>query len=320
MTNTIVFKGEQIAITDEQLRVIRTAISTQEPTDAELRLYFYDCDRRGVHPLDKLIHFSKRKGRYVPIVGIDYMRQRAESSGAYAGNDDAVFVYDEYKNIVSATVVVWKLCNGVRCQFSATARWAEYAPEDIKASPAFMWRKMPHTMLAKCAEALALRKAFPGQLAGLYSTEEMAQDDRYIKDGVVDVSPEESKPTTNTQRPYSPEALKNRLAIAAEKNKGKICTDMTRKVTAAALSKIFEDDADRYAFTEWVTGVASTKNIPSEYVLAFQDWMGSHSFETEPSELSKTEGMFALRQVIQEIIEKAQIEMNIEQEKKGNEK
>lgn len=185
MTEIIAFEGKQIKITKDEYDTFVSSITTQNPTPAEIKLYLYDCDRRGVHPLDKLIYFTKRRGRYVPIVGIDYMRIRAESSGHYAGSDDAEFFYLDKENgdknvHRAAKVTVWKIVDGQRCPFTATARWEEYRPEDMNAPASFMWKKMPHTMLAKCAEALALRKAFPGQLAGLYTSEEMAQDGRYV--------------------------------------------------------------------------------------------------------------------------------------------
>ncbi len=72
----------------------------------------------------------------------------------------------------SATVTVYRLTQGSRFAYTATARWEEYCPA---AGADHMWRKMPHTMLAKCAEALALRKAFPKQLAGLFAREELDQ-------------------------------------------------------------------------------------------------------------------------------------------------
>lgn len=161
-----------IDVTPDQLDLIKRTIA-KEATADELRLYLYDCARQGVHPLDKLVFFTKRSGKYTPITSIDFMRIRAADTGDYAGSDDAVFAGTAQKEDFAATVTVWRLVQGQRVSFTATARWSEYKPEQND----FMWRKMPHTMLGKCAEALALRKGFPKQLAGLYAKEELDQAD-----------------------------------------------------------------------------------------------------------------------------------------------
>ena len=169
MNELAVMQEKEISITNEQVDLIRATIA-KDATNDELQLFFYDCKRRGVHPLDKLIHFTKRKNRYTPVTSIDFMRSRAAESGEYAGSDDAIFIGNTPPE--SATVTVYRLVQGIKCSFTATARWNEYYPKDTFTG---MWDKMPHTMLAKCSEALALRKAFPQQLSGLYTVEEMDQ-------------------------------------------------------------------------------------------------------------------------------------------------
>lgn len=159
------------AVTSEQLDLIRRTIA-QGATDDELKLYLFDCARQGVHPLDKLVHFTKRSGKYTPITSIDFMRIRAADTGEMAGSDEPLFV-SEGTAVFSATVTVFRMTQGQRFAYTATARWSEYKPDQND----FMWRKMPHTMLGKCAEALALRKGFPRQLAGLYAKEELDQAD-----------------------------------------------------------------------------------------------------------------------------------------------
>jgi phage recombination protein Bet len=156
-----------IGVSADEMDLIKRTVANGA-SDAELKLFLFDCQRRGVHPLDKLLHFTKRGGKYTPVTSIDFMRSQAAMTGEMAGSDDPVFV--ETSEIVSATVSVYRLTQGQRFAYTATARWAEYCPDNAQ-----MWRRMPHTMLGKCAEALALRKAFPQQLAGLYAREEMEQ-------------------------------------------------------------------------------------------------------------------------------------------------
>jgi hypothetical protein len=116
--------------------------------------------------------FNKRKQKFemTIITGIDGYRLIADRTGQYAGNDDPTF--DDEENVRKATVTVYKIVSNIRCPFTASARWEQYYPGDEQG---FMWRKMPHLMLGKCAEALALRKAFPAELSGIYIKEEMDQ-------------------------------------------------------------------------------------------------------------------------------------------------
>jgi hypothetical protein len=102
--------------------------------------------------------------------GIDGYRLTAERSGGYAGSDEPTFDNEEKPR--KATVTVYRLVNGVRCPFTASARWDEFFPGEKQG---FMWKKMPCVMLGKCAEAQALRKAFPAELSDVYTKEELEQ-------------------------------------------------------------------------------------------------------------------------------------------------
>jgi len=157
-------------ITPDQVDLIKSQIAVGA-TDDELKLFLHVADKSGLDPLSRQIYFIKRSGKMTIQTAIDGFRAIADRTGQYIGSSDPVFV-DVSNSPVKATVTVNKVVSGVVGNFTATARWSEYYPGKQQG---FMWDKMPHTMLGKCAEALALRKAFPAQLSGLYTGDEMAQ-------------------------------------------------------------------------------------------------------------------------------------------------
>lgn len=188
--------------TREQVELIKRTVANNA-TDDELNLFMYTAARTGLDPLLRQIHFVKRNtrdgGKATIQTGIDGYRLLADRTGKYAGNDDPVF--DDEEKPRKATVTVYKLVNGVRCPFTATARWDQYFPGDAQG---FMWKKMPHLMLGKCAEALALRKAFPAELSGVYTHEEMEQAGPTDTRGFVDVQPPQpAQAGATTGTPFS---------------------------------------------------------------------------------------------------------------------
>ncbi|MCK5358728.1 MAG: recombinase RecT, partial [Elusimicrobiales bacterium] len=102
--------------------------------------------------------------------GIDGYRLIAERTEKYAPGIEPSYIEDEKGELISATAYVKKLINNEWHEVAATARFTEYKQE-----ASFLWPKMPYLMLAKCAESLALRRAFPAEMCGVYTSDEMPQ-------------------------------------------------------------------------------------------------------------------------------------------------
>ncbi len=96
-------------------------------------------------------------------------RVKAHRTNRYAGMDCPVHTYDAENRLATSSVTVYRLCGNDRHPFTATARYEEYAPSSL---PRYR-DTMPHHWLTKCAEAAALRIAFPEELTGVYIPEEL---------------------------------------------------------------------------------------------------------------------------------------------------
>ena len=151
-------------------------------SDEELELFIHACKRTGLDPFMKQIYAVKRwssadkKEVMTMQTSIDGFRVIAERTGRYAPGPESKYEYDKENALIAATAFVKKLTlDGTWHTVSATAFFEEYAQRNKEGGLMQFWSKMPHVMLAKCAESLALRKAFPAELSGLYTLEEMTQ-------------------------------------------------------------------------------------------------------------------------------------------------
>lgn len=185
-----------------QLKVIRS--QNPDLTPAEFDTMIEIARAAGLNLFRRqlsAIVFSKKNAdrrRVAYVVGIDGYRGMADRTGTYMPHEDPTEwvidpTIDDQMNpakLVSATVKVKKFGHGAWHTFSATAHWSEFAPiedewgEDEtgrrrktgKKKLADNWAKMPRLMLAKVAEAQALRRGWPDTMAGVYAEDEMERE------------------------------------------------------------------------------------------------------------------------------------------------
>lgn len=172
MKKALITTNNQLDFTQDQVKLIKDTIAVGA-TDQELQLFLYQAKRTGLDPLARQIYFVKRGGKVVIQTSIDGFRIIAQRSNEYAGQDEPVFTEINDQKPSKCVVTVYRFKGETRYPAGVgVAYWNEYVPQ---AGQDFMWNKMPHTMLSKVAEALALRKAFPQDLSGIYTDEEMEQ-------------------------------------------------------------------------------------------------------------------------------------------------
>lgn len=175
-----------------QIEIIKQQIA-KGCSDGELALFGQVCTKTGLDPFSRQIYAISRGGKLTIQVSIDGFRTIAARSGLYGGSttewcgDDGVWrdVWLSNSPPAAAKTTVWR--KGSQNPFTGVARYGAYQQGNS------MWSKMPEVMIGKVSESLALRKAFPAELSGLYTTEEMQQTDNPMTTSRAESQPDRTK-------------------------------------------------------------------------------------------------------------------------------
>jgi len=203
----LVIEPTQTSWSPQQVAALRQ-LGVDAAADGDLSVFFHVCNRTGLDPFARQIYMIGRNSKnmrtnqwetkYTIQTGIDGFRLIARRASDRArttlGYEDTVWCGDD-----GQWTDVWLSDKPPRAaklavirdgqRYPAVALMSEYMGTDKQGNPTLMWQTKGALMLAKCAEALALRKAFPQDLSGLYTADEMQQSN--------DETPQQVEPARN---------------------------------------------------------------------------------------------------------------------------
>jgi phage recombination protein Bet len=215
---------------NEEIALMKQTVAAGT-TDTEFAWFLYVAKQRALNPLTRQIHCVKRKkwskddqtGQWVSEdvmtiqTGIDGYRLIAARAGVIPTEDPPLWE-GEGEAEFRCTVYVKKWAHGGWHRVAGVAYYTEFVQlkkDGNKWVPNSMWQKMPHSQLAKCAEALADRRAAPEGYGDIYVDEEMEHLDHVDQT----VSPETSKPSQQARSEKKTGAVSS-IKESAEPNRG----------------------------------------------------------------------------------------------------
>lgn len=205
------------------------------PPDHAIRLLEETCERTGLSWKQRHVYLIQRGGKWQVTVSIDGFRLIANQDPEYAGQDGPLWCMapdgawtdiPPDKEPYACKVGAVRNKAGVLSTTWGVAKFKDYNPG------MGLWKKFPSTMIAKCAEMLALRKALPGKLGGLYGVEEMDQAEQKTKPTVTGYAGHDGQQLTATTEP----AKTRRAATKATASEQKSEPEQTQAVVNSGAS------------------------------------------------------------------------------------
>ena len=187
---TLAIQPEQTRFTDQQVTMLRH-IGVEKAGDADLQVFFHQCQRTGLDPFARQIYmierWSKDGPKYTIQTGIDGYRligrRAAQRAKETISVKQPLWAHPDggWRDVwlpawgTPGAAKVTILRGGE--EFTGVALFDEYKQTKRDGGLTQMWAQRPAGQIAKCAEALAWRMAFPQDLAGIYTDTEMEQAD-----------------------------------------------------------------------------------------------------------------------------------------------